>query len=241
MKFNKRKVLNYFGAMTEPQKEVSFEEIETNCGAIPPSYIGESNCGSRGFSGNFAFHKHLEEVGYRVATVDYDRRTLTIERIDSPSTPSVPNNVENTTVITEIHTPTLDERTLASYNKLFSRQKRNQAEIGAISEENLLWYIVYTCASMAAMGGYERPNKGEIWNNREAISRLTVEKLRSFRQECNFDSNFKEICRGNEFGMRFGVWQKMLTVSMKHMYLFYVCSGQRYFRDFAWLWEEGHC
>ena len=39
--------------------------------------------------------------------------------------------------------------------------------------------------------------------------------------------------------MRFGLWQKMINVSLKEMYLFYAECG--YFAEYAWLWEGGFC
>ena len=76
MDFNALK--SYLINLREQERIVlSFSHIETLCGTISRSYID-----NRDFDRRYAFHKHIEEVGYRIVhPVDYENRVMYLEQI----------------------------------------------------------------------------------------------------------------------------------------------------------------
>ena len=231
MKMNFNALKNHLiNSQAQGRIELSFSQIEEICGTISITYIE-----NRDFDRRYAFHRHLEEAGYRIShPVDYENRVMWLERITEDDSVSA----ESVVLENEQHI-SLSDRITESYEELFSARIRINAQQHHISEDEILWYVVYTCATMASLS-YERQQRGEAWRNREEIARLTIEKIRSLREGVDFDEWLLSICRSDtSFGMRFGLWQKMINVSLKEMYLFYVECG--YFTQYAWLWEGGFC
>lgn len=229
MDFNalKRYLINL---RTQDRIELSFSQIEELCGTISRSYID-----NRDFDRRYAFHKHIEKAGYRIVyPVDYENRVMCLEQIPESNEILIAD-----TTVAERQTAPLAERITQSYQSLFSKKIRIKAQQHRISEDDILWYIVYTCATMASLS-YERQRRGEAWQERETIARRTIEKIHTLYEGGNFNEWLLSNCRDDaSFGMRFGLWQKMINVSLKEMYLFYAECG--YFAEYAWLWEGGFC
>ena len=167
--------------------ELSFSQIEEICGTISRTYIE-----NRDFDRRYAFHRHLEEVGYRIShPVDYENCVMWVERITEDNTDST----ESVILETEQNI-SLSDRIRQSYEELFSAQIKKRAQQHRISEDEVLWYIVYTCATMASLS-YERQQRGEAWRERESIARLTIEKIRTLREGTDFNEWLLSICRND--------------------------------------------
>ena len=154
MKMNFNALKDYLINLQTPNRiELSFSQIEEICGAISRSYIE-----NRDFDRRYAFHKHLEEVGYCIShPVDYENGVIWLERIPEDNAVAA-----DSVLAVEEETLSLADRITQSFEDLFSRKIRRNAQQHRISEDDVLWYVVYTCATMAALS-YERQQRGEAW------------------------------------------------------------------------------
>ena len=125
--------------------------------------------------------------------------------------------------------------------KYLSKEIKNRIKRGTITEADLLEYIVRRKAWLA-MTRRERYNNGStVMANRAAIEDKLLSELRTNKAAIisDFDNWHERMCGDTSYGMRYGLWQKLINVTFKYIFSLYICAG--YFKDVEKIKNALHC
>lgn len=229
---NYKKLENFFTSMNLTRATVLFDDIEQECGEIPRAYMDYKHLDK-----NYAFHQHIQKAGFHITAVDYENRTFCVERCNSTPQVSIPENTVSSVMPgTE---RTLTSRRDATYNELVSKAIDRRISRGIATDAELLQYCISKRAFGAATAYEHFVPDSRIICEKEAIVQAAIEKIAQLQPGINYDEWLYTACRDTEYSMRFGIWQKILNITLKFMYLFHCRGG--YFADYAWVWEQCHC
>lgn len=232
---NFKRLEEFFSLQNEENITVRFDTIEEACGRISDSYINLKHLHLPAY----AFAQHALSGGYILTGADYDHRLLFARksRATSDDTSSAP------VALTDggERTQSLDERALDSYTMLVSKEMQRRTVRGLATEEEILRYVISSGGFIAATSGFEHfQSDSVVMREKNGIVDLAIEKIHLLRGgEVNFDSWLYNSCRDTRYGMRFGLWQKVLNISLKYMYLFNQIHGL--FNEYARAWQYCHC
>lgn len=230
-----KRLEDMFANMEAERATVSFDEVERKCGEISSSYIDRKHLKCKSYS----FAKAIMAAGYNILSVDYSNRTFYVERIGTA--PNVIGDVNAVVIRNAQEERNLEARIVSTYEELVSKAIKRKISRNTATEYELLYYCICKRAFGAATA-YEHFNHGSlIMQRKEEIVRSAIEKIGQLTPNTNYDEWLYASCRDNEYGMRFGVWQKILNLALKYMYLFYRQSDGVYFADYAEVWDKCHC
>ncbi len=140
----------------------------------------------------------------------------------------------------------ITKKTKEFIDDMFSKEaKKNLDNVSKCSSCDcncdLLNYLINKAWQDATMR--ERMNKTSaiIANKSKIVAKLVDEIKNNFGAICaNFDKWHNDMCSDTTYGMRYGVWQKLINMTFKYIYSINAITGKCF--DFlSSTWDKCHC
>jgi hypothetical protein len=98
-------------------------------------------------------------------------------------------------------------------------------------------YVISKAAWRDAMARERFRKESTIRDNRSAIVGFLKDKLFGQKiQPDSFDEYHCAVCRNTDYGMTYGIWQKLINMSFKYFY-----CVKDLFPEFEDIWARCHC
>ena len=131
----------------------------------------------------------------------------------------------------------MNEALLAPYVEQFKEGSFRNNNYPKEKDELLYWIIDKKAFRDATIA--ERFNTSSlIMKNGKEVKKILYEEIRENQKEilADFDKWHNLICENDEFGEKYGVWQKLINMTFKYMY-----CVKEYFPEFDEVWDKCHC
>ena len=110
-----------------------------------------------------------------------------------------------------------------------------------INENELVKYIVHNKAWVDMTQSERFKHSSTVKANRTAIEDKLLNELRTNKAAIisDFDNWHERMCGDTSYGMRYGLWQKLINITFKYIFSLYICAG--YFKDVEKIKNALHC
>lgn len=133
----------------------------------------------------------------------------------------------------------MNERVSQKYVEEFKNGSYQHINLSKTSKKELSEIIVRKAFKDAISGErYKGRNESQILRNADKIKEILLKELTDKKDEIinNFDNWHNSICSKTDYGMRYGVWQKLVNMTFKHIY-----CVKDFYPEFSGVWDKCHC